>query len=630
MSITIETTNLVTSDGTTFESIFRCESKADKRAEFNLFFTKETYVRKLSLVEKVMQEEGFKAIELEHSANKKLSRYLTKYYLLLDSDIRMKIKEDLVKLLVKEVAIHELPLNSLVEQMQLRISDVFQGDMALKAKYNEGEVENVFASIIVAMGYKLGLFRIVKQEAKVVNDVYQHEYDLVEPTLAFTEQEIKYLHKKTLKEPSHYQPKIKESGAVNEGQWFSGDSIKFNREQPQFVWDRINKISSYAYQINERLYKDFAPLFRQTFATQKEAKKFDEVVKENLGKKLHFDAKYTADNGRINIIGYYLGAQVGARNHLIEVHEDDKQYLTEEDRAKFVTLIENLEGSDKLADKLERLAYLQAIADHDEGKKVGILVDFDGKLSGQQGMAVLCRSKSEAYYSGMLSEFEDGYLSLAACVGLDRRATKGGFQGYQYGAGKDTTIKGILEEGGHAIDFEAWEAGFAKIFPASYKLMKFIKELTKKADLGHRIDYTNPAGFRAVITSYETFTTTYNNVFGRDRAHHIKVIKSNDFGAQPVAVTGHFMDASVQSFILDACDFPILPVHDNFRSMMGDTPKVLEAHIDANRYLVKQPILEAYINEAYAPYLEYFGYTADVSELIVGDLKDTDIVGGLY
>lgn len=57
---------------------------------------------------------------------------------------------------------------------------------------------------------------------------------------------------------------------------------------------------------------------------------------------------------------------------------------------------------------------------------------------------------------------------------------------------------------------------------------------------------------------------------------------------------------------------------------------MLNAHVSANKYMLGQPILEAYINEAFESYLEYFGVKADVSKLLANDLQATDIVGGLY
>ena len=622
-------------EGVTFETIFKVGSKADKRAEYALQLTIQEYLGKFDKLEQVLELDGFKALELETSANKMLGRYLTKYYLTLDEDVKKHIKTDLIKLLLREVSLYELPLNSLVEQIQLRWDHLFTGDLALKHKYAQGEVSNMFASIIAGMGLTLGLFRITKKEAKVTADKgYKHEYQLVHPTLALTESQVKYLHKKTFKEPKNYAPELIVSGSEDEMLHFSGDSIKHTRSQPQYVWNRLSKISSMPYQINERMWEKFAPLFRQTFPTMQEAKKFDAVVEANLGKPLYFDAKYTADNGRINLVGYYLGAQVGARNHLIEVHEDYKEALTEKDVKRFQKLIKALEGKTSLKDKLERLAYLQALEDHANGLKVGVLVDFDGKLSGQQGMAVLCKSKQEARFSGMLKDFDeakdDGYRHLGAITELEREPVKGGMNPYQYGAGKDTTLAGIREEGGIFSDFAKWEQGFEATFPASFKLMKYIQTLSRKADLGYTMEYTTPVGFKASITSYETFSTKYNNLFGKDRLHHIKVVKSNDFGAQPVAAGGHFMDASVLATVIDGFDGHLLPVHDNFRCMIGHTDEILELHMEANRYFLTQPLLETYINQAFAPYLDYLGIQADVSGLLKNTLTPEDIVGGLF
>ncbi len=585
-----------------------------------------------------MAVDGLKAIELSTTSNKKLGRYLVYHYLGLSAEIRSDIRTTLVRLIIKEVAMHELPLNSLVEQVELRFKHLLVGDDELLGHYTKGEVSNVFASILVGMALYMGLFVITKKEAKISMDGHVAEYDLAHPTMDFSEKEIKYLNKKTLNAPSNTPIPKKFTGSKDEERWFSGDGIKVGRSQPQFVWDRLNRVSSHAYQINTRLWESHKQLFMKTFMLDKasgiinakEAAKFELVVEENLGKPLYFDAKYTSDNGRINVVGYYLGAQVGARNYLIEVHEDFKEFLTDEDRDGFKILIDGLEGKTDLSSILERASYIQALLDDAEGLPVGVLVDHDGKLSGQQSMAELCRSVPEAYASGLLCTFKDGYLSLAAAVGLTREATKGGFQGYQYGAGEATTIAGIIAEGGHQIDFSKWEQGFEATFPSSYKLMQYVKALTKNVTLGDTVDYVTASGFNSRVVSFETFNETYNNFFGRNRKHSIKVLKADDFGSQFVAILGHMPDASKLAFVLDDCDFHLLPVHDNFRTLISKRAIVKASYIKASQYMVSQPILHELINQIFSPYCSQFGVEIDVSHLIKGDLHVEDIVGGLF
>lgn len=629
----LETTELTNAQGETFESLFRIGSKADKRAEYALHDTTKRYMEKLHLIELLMVDEGLKAFTLlkDKVSNKKLGRYLVKHYLLLDGEVRNELKYDLVKLLLKEISMYELPLNSYVSQLQLRTDGLFKGDMTLKRKFKQGEVSNMMASILAAMAYEVGMFSIAKKEAYVDSDgKAHHSYDLVHPTLQMSEKEISYLHKKNLKEPVNHPIPHKAVGSKDEAKWFSGDSIKFTASQSQATWDILNKISSFPYQINHRLYEEMKHYFRQSFPTHSEAKKFDEVVLANIGKELYFDAKLTTDNGRVNLVGYYLGAQVGLRNALIEIHDDYKQLLTGKDKAKLVEMIKELNGSKKPKDIVLRASYLMALEDANNGKPVGVLVDYDGKLSGQQGMAVLTRSKHTAKYCGLIAGWEDGYLNVAKPLDLSREACKEGFQGYQYGAGEKTTVKAIRDWDGSVVKFADWEKAFQGTFSGSYKLMKYIKDTTRLADLGYRLDYTTPGGFNAVLTAYETVTVEYDNMFGRNRAHHLKVVKANEFGAKPVASTGHMMDSSILFSIIRQCDFHILPVHDNFRCAVWNTEKVLEAHINENRYLVSQPILEAYIGELYGDYFKYYGMSPDVSGLLENTLLPEDIVGGLF
>ena len=630
---------LETKGGDVFNTIFRVNSKADKRAEYALFNTTKLYADKLALVEEILSVDGLKGIQLKTTSNKKLGRFLVFHYLGLDSETRSDIRTTLVRLIIKEVAMHELPLNSLVEQVELRIRHLIDDDSELVEHYTRGEVSNVFASILVGMALYMGLFVITKKQAKTTIKGHTAEYDLAHPSMDFSKREIKYLQKKNLNEPSNSPIAKKHSDSPEAYRWFSGDSIKVGRKQPQFVWDRLNKISSFAYQVNDRLWDSHKSLFMKTFMldkdlgiiNEKEALKFEAVVEANIGEPLYFDAKYTSDNGRINLVGHYLGAQVGARNYLIEVHEDSKEFLTPADVDVFEELIDGLKDKKDLSSILERASYIQALLDHANGLKVGVLTDIDGKLSGQQSMAELTRSVPEAYASGLLVEFKDGYKLLASEVGLTREATKGGFQGYQYGGGRESTLKGIVAEGGRSdIDFQAWEDGFKSIFPSSYKLMKFISKMTRNSDLGDTIDYVTTAGFNARVVSYETFSETYNNFFGRDRNHSVKVLKSNDFGAQIVALCGHMPDASKLAFVLDESDFHILPVHDNFRCLVGNRTKVFNSYVKASKYHVSQPILHEFVNQIFSAYADKFGISIDVSELIRGDLTPDDVVSGLF
>jgi len=628
-----ETNTLTTTQGETFESLFRIGSKADKRAEFALHVTTKKYMDKLHLVELLMEKEGLKAFSLldDKAENRKLGRYLVKHYMLLDSDLKDDLKYDLVKLLLKEISMYELPLNSYVSQLQLRTDKLFTGDLQLKKYYKQGEVSNMMASILAAMAYEAGMFSIVKKDSYVDSDGKNHNsYDLVHPTLLMSDKEVEYLHKKTLKEPVNYPLARKVAGDKDEGKWFSGDNIKFARSQSQATWDVLNKISSFPYQINYRLYEAMKPYMRRTFNTHQEAQKFDEVVQANIGKALYFDAKFTPDNGRVNIVGYYLGAQVGLRNALIEIHDDYKQILTGKDKKKLMVMIKELSGSKSPKDIVLKTSYLMALEDANNGKPVGVLVDFDGKLSGQQGMAVLTRSKKTAKYCGLIDGWEDGYMNIAKPLKLTRPACKEGFQGYQYGAGKETTEGAIFAYDGSTIDFAQWEKAFQGTFSGSYKLMQHIKKETKAADLGKCIDYTTPGGFKATLTSHETITVEYDNMFGRNRSHHLKVIKANDYGAKIIAATGHMMDSSWLFSVIRKCDFHILPVHDNFRCAIWNTEKVLDAHIDDTKYMLTQPILESYLTEVFGDYLKFFGYAVDTDNLIEGTLLPEHITGGLF
>ena len=258
--------------------------------------------------------------------------------------------------------------------------------------------------------------------------------------------------------------------------------------------------------------KDYLTILKSTFKDIGEQIKLEQAYHAMGDSIYHFPASFGPDNGRIPLQGYLISAQQGGRNWATQFATE--RMLDEVGLRHLQAKLSSYAGEDMskapAKKSLEYINYLDAIDKHNKGLPVGNMLGLDGMLMGMQTHALMLRDKIQYNYCVL----DNGRKHMAKALGLTEKEVKGGISPYSYGAGKKTTIEGIIKastrdlSGVFTADFWAkWEAEFQKYFPATYRLRQFVKAYTKATKLGHRVDYTTWFGFNATITPLETITT---------------------------------------------------------------------------------------------------------------------------
>lgn len=582
--------------------------------------------------------EGYKALE-----DKTVHKYVLAKYLSLDLEARDYVKAKAIRVLVVGDHMHELPLNSAASMLSRSCAKYFStvDDIQFKARLVQGDMEYKLATIILYMFKLAGAFTIGKKAAIVSKGQYKHSYDLVHFSHALSENLSKYIMKRESIEPSAYKPlNWSESfkGGTEATTRYSGHAIKYSSTQLPFVWTRLNKLQSVAFTLNESLIQTRLEDIKETFAEKRDQDSMLAAMQDYLGQQYHFSYNYGPDNGRVYGSGYYVPSQQGGRNWMSVFAS--KQVLSSEGRAILESKVADYQkkGDPELLPakkKLEYLNYVDAIEQADRGEAIGHMVGMDGIIMGPQTIAIALRDAHQYYYSVI----EDGRKLMAQELNLTPEEVKGGISPYNYGAGKETTIKGIIEAGDqstaqrigdHDMFYIAWERSFGAYFPASLRLRQFINAYSYKAELAHRVDYTTLAGFNATITPIETIVTHHHTIFGKNREHSRKDVVNGKFGSKILAAYGHQLDSSMLSFVVDRATYDLKPVHDEYCVHANDVPALMADYAEVNTYLFNEGgnHLNTFVNQVFSDYVAING-SIDTSVLMSNTLNIQDLVAGL-
>lgn len=624
-------------------------SKLDKRGEQEYRDLAQTIISDVNTIEAALYTsetpleflcgvEGYKALE-----DKTVHKYVLSKYLALSIDDRDSIKAKATRVLVVGDHMHELPLNSAASMLSRSLAKYFHtvDDMQFKKRLVQGDLEYKLSTIVLYMFKIAGAFTIGKKAAVVTKGQYVHSYDLVHFSHQLTENLSKYIMKRESIEASTYKPlSWSESfkGGTEATTRYSGHAIKYHSPQLPFVWTRINKLQSVAFTLNESLIQTRLPDIKETFAEVRDQDSMLAQMQDLVGQTYHFSYNYGPDNGRIYGNGYYVPSQQGGRNWMSVFAS--KHMLTTEGRSILETKVTDYlqKGDPELLPakkKLEYLNYVDAIACADRGEAIGHMVGMDGIIMGPQTIAIALRDAHQYYYSVI----EDGRKLMAQELNLTPDEVKGGISPYNYGAGKETTIKGIIEAGDqstshrigdHDTFFVAWERSFGNYFPASLRLRQFINAYSYKAELSHRVDYTTLAGFNATITPIETLVTHHHTIFGKNREHSRKDVVDGKYGSKILAAYGHQLDSSMLSFVVDRATYDLKPVHDEYCVHANNVPALIADYAEANIYLFNEggAHLNTFVNQVFSDYVSMYG-SIDTSVLMSNTLNIQDLIAGL-
>ena len=633
----------------TLELYTEVTSKLDKRGEQEYRDLAQTIISSVNSIEDMLLLsntpledllgiEGYKSLE-----DKTINKYVLLKYLSLDIDTKDYLKAKTTRVLVIGDHMHELPLNSATSMLARSTAKVFHSveDMQYKKRLVQGDLEYKLASILLYMFKLAGAYTIGKKAAVVSKGQYKHSYDLVHFNHSLSENLSKYIMKRESIEASTFRPlNWSESfkGGTEATTRYSGHAIKYHSEQLPFVWTRLNKLQSVAFTLNESLIQTRLPDIKETFAEVRDQDSMLAQMQDLVGQTYHFSYNYGPDNGRIYGNGYYVPSQQGGRNWMSVFAS--KHMLTTEGRSILETKVADYEnkGDPELLPakkKLEYLNYVDALAQADRGEAIGHMVGMDGIIMGPQTIAIALRDAHQYYYSVI----EDGRKLMAQELNLTPDEVKGGISPYNYGAGKETTIKGILGAGDqstshrigdHDMFFVAWERSFGAYFPASLRLRQFINAYSYKAELTHRVDYTTLAGFNATITPIETLVTHHHTVFGKTREHSRKDVVDGKYGSKILAAYGHQLDSSMLAFVVDRATYDLKPVHDEYCVHANNVSALMSDYAEANTYLFNEggAHLNTFVNQVFSDYVAMYG-SIDTSVLMSNTLNIQDLVAGL-
>ena len=533
-----------------------------------------------------------------------------------------------IKVLVRETVMHEQSLNAALAMVTARIKDCFKGSLiTIKQKLEQDDLEVKAAAQLILIAKYPGFIKIKRKAATSTAHVaFKHSYDVIHFVLDINEDLQKYLAKRKNVEPVSYIPYTK----IN----FSGSFNKYNDKQPPQISVVASKLQSVAFKLNTRIIKDYLPLLKSTFKDIGEQIKLEKAYHEHKDSIYYFPVAFGPDNGRIPMQGYLRSAQQGARNWATQFANE--RHLDEVGLRHLQAKLDSYAGKDMLnapaKKSLEFINYLDAMDKHSKGLPVGNMLGLDGMLMGMQTHALLLRDKIQYNYCVN----DDGRKHMAKALGLTLEEVKGGISPYSYGAGRKTTIKGIIKastrdlSGVFTADFWAiWESEFQKYFPATYRLRQFVKAYIKATKLGHRVDYTTWFGFNATITPLETITTIHHTVLGK-REYTREAVKAGEYGSKLVAAIGHELDSSILCKLVMMADYDIKPVHDEYCVHPNDGDKLVRDFTTVAKQLVMEgpEHLHAVINQMFEPYVDIYG-PISVKELIANTLTVDDVVCGI-
>lgn len=597
----------------------------------------------------LLGEDGYKKLE-----DKSVNQLLLLKYLSSDIEHRDALKSKVCRTLIREAVMHELPLNSCTSMIAISSSctKIVSGELAIKKKLPEGDLAFKMASIMLYLFEMAKVFKRVKHGSHKNSHVdHEHSYDIVKVNLKLEEDGhlYKYLTKKLSIEPSCYKPNDwsnNSKGGIASTSAHSGSKNKHMPDQEDFVWNRLNKLQSVEFMLNNSFIgkhmKDLYGTFAGSSCAMDEMDKFGKAIDTYLDKKFYFSYNYGSDNGRIYGNGYLIPSQSGGRNWMTQFANERhlserglfhlKNKIADFESKGYSPDVEDMKSKGIMPKKyLEYLNYLDALEKHEKGLPVGNMCGVDGIVMGPQ---------THAYYTGDMTQYyntviDDKRGAMAKELNLTKDEVKGGMSPYTYGGGMMVTIEGVLKFGNDTtMDrignweafFDKWEELYYKYFPTSIKLRKFLQKLTSKTNLGGAVHYTTVAGFNACIQPLETITTVHKTIYGPSREFTRECIVPNSFGAKIQAASGHCVDSSILAFIIDAFNGDIKPVHDEYCVHFNDVDTLLDIYAEIACMLNDngKDILSLFVNQCFQPYVEMVG-SINVNSLFVGDLDNETI-----
>lgn len=400
----------------------------------------------------------------------------------------------------------------------------------------------------------------------------------------------------------------------------------------EHMMDVIEKLNSVAYTLDERVWNKFkyelaAYRFEDLTAQQAMVEEGDKLV----GKTFYFNHRYGPDNGRIYCDGDLFTLQGGALNYVYKF--TDKRVLTEEGIRVLREHVNELHSKASLSFKetVEYFSLTLDLIDAENGLPVGTILHKDAKLSGLQHQAISTRSHSLAQYCGLLTQITDGYNHIRSMLSngneLTRDMVKCAYNPYQYGAGRESTIKPVLEMGGN-LDYKEWEQAYAKAFPEAFDLRSFLIMLSSKY-AKDTYTYTSPSGYNAVITALGTVETSISTVYGKLN-YTRKEIDKDHMGVKLVAAFSHMQDAALLHYVVRKASYDMHVVHDSFGAHPNDITDVMQNYVAGLQEHLCMPILSDFVAQILADQANPEMVRHNVSKYISNTLKPSDIVGGLY
>ena len=641
------------------ESLFdNPSSKADKRGEQAYRDLQDTLVSKMMRYLDILAKNPKNALEalVGDNFDKLESVGLNRLALttLLASPNLKEHTASCIRVLIRESVMHELPLSSAGGMLAVRLADMFKPEqlpsnvrvrfLKINTKAELGALEYMAAMQLLLVAQRVGFYTLVQKTSTRVldNSKYVPAYDVIKFKWDIDQKLKDYISKKTDIEPSTYVPVAKLR--------YSGHTAKYTRVQDDKFLKIVEALQKQEFCINTRIAdnKALTVKLNRTFkgsSRQEEATKY--ITKKFMlsDQTYHFKAAYGPDNGRIYLSGYLIPAQAGARNWISEFA--DKRLIDEVGIKHINRKLASYDGKDmaKMPAKksMEYYNYVDAKYCYDNNIPSGHFLGLDGILMGMQTHALLLQDAKQYYYC----IHEDGRNLMAAELGLTKEEIKGGISPYSYGAGENTTIKGILaaahdngsvthdiESLVYAPDFwERWEKSFNEYFPATYRLREFVRELVKASELGCRVDYTTWAGFNATITPLHNTATSHHTVMGHREYRRI-AIKTGEFGSKLVAAIGHELDSSILVKLIEELvlkrGIQLKPVHDEYCVHANDGDILCEEFTKISHQLLDEgpTHLSEMLTEMFSDYCMLFGHIS-VGKIVAGTLTHDMIQCGI-